>query len=156
MLPYSASCKQKHDCQLLEATLWMLSVACSTRAACFALTQAPIARYQPVGALVSCKRGIPELTRSFALRQVCGVTCSGAANFEQHCMSWRHQRRVASAASATLRAAGVEQGPLPASGSGTGPSGAGGEAGSSGMTYVGPQAQCRNYCRQVSGCRNSL
>lgn len=83
--------------------------------------------------------------------QVCGVTCCGAANYEQHCLSRRHQRKMATAASANFRAAG-EFPPNPAGFVNlTVPAGPSGEAVSS-TTYVGPQAQCRNYCQQVRHC----
>ena len=76
--------------------------------------------------------------------QVCGVTCCGAANFEQHCLSRRHQRKVASAESAYRAGGGAGDLISP-------PMGAASISGepASAMTYVGPQAQSRNYCQQV-------
>jgi hypothetical protein len=66
--------------------------------------------------------------------QVCGVTCCGLVNFEQHCTSKRHLRRAAAAANA------LAGGPCMASDS---------TDTERNTTYVGLQAQCRNYCKQV-------
>ena len=72
--------------------------------------------------------------------QVCKVTCCGIANFEQHCSSKRHLRKAAlEAASITAAAAGAAGG-RPAA-----------PPEHRGTTYMGRQAQCRNYCKQV-GC----
>ncbi|BDA49260.1 probable selenocysteine insertion sequence-binding protein 2-like at C-terminar half [Coccomyxa sp. Obi] len=65
--------------------------------------------------------------------EVCGITCCGLVNFEQHCSSKKHLRRAAAAAGALA---------------------GGGMASDStdnerNTTYVGLQAQCRNYCKQV-------
>ena len=71
--------------------------------------------------------------------QVCKVTCCGIANFEQHCSSKRHLRKAAlEAASITAAAAGAAGG-RPAA-----------PPEHRGTTYMGRQAQCRTYCKQVS------
>ena len=57
---------------------------------------------------------------------VCSVTCCGHANFEQHCVSRRHLRKVAAVASAALASAGGAPPPPPA-----------------------PRAAARPYVRQV-------
>ncbi len=65
---------------------------------------------------------------------MCGITCCGLVNFEQHCASKKHLRRAAAAAG---ELAGGSGGIL--------------EAGDAerNTTYVGLQAQCRNYCKQA-------
>lgn len=74
--------------------------------------------------------------------QICGITCCGRANFEQHRACKKHLRKAAIAAAAAADAGG-----------GTGPifePGAGLEPERDRMTtYVGLQAQCRSYCKQV-------
>ncbi len=67
--------------------------------------------------------------------QVCGVTCCGLVNFEQHCSSKKHLRRAAAAAGALA-------------GGGMASDSTGDERNT---TYVGLQAQCRNYCKQARG-----
>ena len=66
-------------------------------------------------------------------RQVCGVTCCGLINFEQHCTSKKHLRRAAAAAGAMAGCG------LASDGTDT----------ERNTTYVGLQAQCRNYCKQA-------
>ena len=72
--------------------------------------------------------------------QVCKVTCCGLMNFQQHCNSKKHLRKTATAGSAAIPEA-------------TSP-GSGEDADSQALnpTYVGLQAQCRNYCKQVGRC----
>ncbi|EIE24823.1 hypothetical protein COCSUDRAFT_46959 [Coccomyxa subellipsoidea C-169] len=67
--------------------------------------------------------------------EVCGVTCCGLVNFEQHCSSKKHLRRAAAAAGALA-------------GGGMASDSTGDERNT---TYVGLQAQCRNYCKQARG-----
>lgn len=73
--------------------------------------------------------------------QVCRVTCCGMANFKQHCGSKKHLRKAAAAGAAAIPDVGSPSDQ------------AGGEDGDVGgalnPTYVGLQAQCRNYCKQV-------
>ena len=76
--------------------------------------------------------------------QVCGVTCCGIINFEQHCTSKKHLRKAAGVAHATvtgdnLLALPQEAQSVAAPSSDT----------ANGTTYVGYQAQCRTYCKQV-------
>lgn len=72
---------------------------------------------------------------------MCRVTCCGLANFQQHCSSKRHLRKAAAAGALAI--------PDLARGAG-GKSGDDSETQqASNPTYVGLQAQCRNYCKQV-------
>jgi len=71
--------------------------------------------------------------------QTCKVSCCGLMNYQQHCNSKRHLRKTAAVGAALLSEAGSPN--------------TGDEADSSpslNPTYVGLQAQCRNYCKQVS------
>lgn len=61
--------------------------------------------------------------------QVCGITCCGLVNFEQHCSSKKHLRRAAAAAGGGMASDSTDN--------------------ERNTTYVGLQAQCRNYCKQV-------
>ena len=95
------------------------------------------------GQLCSCKGQLRRLAVAHSALasslQVCKVTCCGIANFEQHCSSKRHLRKAAlEAASITAAAAGAAGG-RPAA-----------PPEHRGTTYMGRQAQCRNYCKQVS------
>lgn len=76
--------------------------------------------------------------------QVCGVTCCGIINFEQHCTSKKHLRKAAGVAHATVSSDSLLA--LPQEGTSVGAPGS--ESGN-GTTYVGHQAQCRTYCKQV-------
>ena len=76
--------------------------------------------------------------------QVCGVTCCGIINFEQHCTSKKHLRKAAGVAHATVSSDSLLA--LPQEGtSGSAPA----SDSANGTTYVGYQAQCRTYCKQV-------
>ena len=66
--------------------------------------------------------------------QVCGITCCGLVNFEQHCSSKKHLRKSAAVAGA-LSGASVMASDSTDTERNT--------------TYVGLQAQCRSYCKQV-------
>ena len=77
------------------------------------------------------------------LTQVCRVTCCGMTNFQQHCNSKKHLRKAAAAGAAAISDLGSPGCPDsladdPAEG-----------LQSANPTYVGLQAQCRNYCKQV-------
>lgn len=72
---------------------------CQVQAIC------PACSALPVSIVIRSAPASDKLDTRAVLVQVCNVTCSGVANFKQHCLSWRHQRRVGSAASATLAAA---------------------------------------------------
>ena len=73
--------------------------------------------------------------------QVCKVTCCGLMNFQQHCNSKKHLRKTATAGSAAIPEASS-----PGSGEDA-------DSQTQNPTYVGLQAQCRTYCKQVSdGC----
>ena len=66
--------------------------------------------------------------------QVCGITCCGLVNFEQHCSSKKHLRKAAAAAGALTGASVVASDSTDTERN---------------TTYVGLQAQCRSYCKQV-------
>lgn len=72
--------------------------------------------------------------------QICRVVCCGESNFQQHLNSKRHLRRAAHAGTSALNAQ------MEASADG---SQAQEPLNSSNPTYMGLQAQCRNYCKQV-------
>ena len=77
------------------------------------------------------------------LPQVCRVTCCGMTNFQQHCNSKKHLRKAAAAGAAAIPDMGSPGCPDsladdPAEG-----------LQSVNPTYVGLQAQCRTYCKQV-------
>ncbi|KAK9832746.1 hypothetical protein WJX81_007203 [Elliptochloris bilobata] len=76
--------------------------------------------------------------------EICGITCCGRANFEQHRACKKHLRKAALAAS-TGCAPGGSAGPGPTYELGSGPEPERDRA----TTYVGLQAQCRAYCKQV-------
>ena len=65
---------------------------------------------------------------------MCGITCCGLVNFEQHCSSKKHLRKSAAVAGA-LSGASVMASDSTDTERNT--------------TYVGLQAQCRSYCKQV-------
>lgn len=69
--------------------------------------------------------------------QVCNVTCCGRANFEQHCACKKHKRKVEAAAAGSAGGGGREL------------VGAAESDRDRGVTYVGLQAQCGSYCKQV-------
>jgi hypothetical protein len=78
------------------------------------------------------------MDKLYDLLQTCNVSCCGFINYQQHCNSKRHLRKTAAAGSALLSEAGSPN--------------TGDEEESSpnlNPTYVGVQAQCRNYCKQV-------
>lgn len=66
--------------------------------------------------------------------QVCGITCCGLVNFEQHCSSKKHLRKAAAAAGALTGASVVASDSTDTERN---------------TTYVGLQAQCRSYCKQI-------
>ena len=74
------------------------------------------------------------------------MTCCGMTNFQQHCNSKKHLRKAAAAGAAAIPDLGSPGCPDsladglhdPAEG-----------LQSINPTYVGLQAQCRNYCKQV-------
>ena len=70
--------------------------------------------------------------------QTCNVSCCGLMNYQQHCNSKRHLRKTAAAAAAVVSEAASPN---------TGDEDDGSP--SLNPTYVGLQAQCRNYCKQV-------
>lgn len=78
--------------------------------------------------------------------QVCKVTCCGLMNFQQHCNSKKHLRKLAAAGAAAIPEAG-------SAGSTNGDDLDGSQ--SLNPTYVGLQAQCRTYCKQVSSMFSS-
>ncbi len=65
---------------------------------------------------------------------MCGITCCGLVNFEQHCSSKKHLRKAAAAAGALTGASVVASDSTDTERN---------------TTYVGLQAQCRSYCKQV-------
>ena len=71
---------------------------------------------------------------AFVGAQVCGITCCGLVNFEQHCSSKKHLRRAAAAAGALTGASVVASDSTDTERN---------------TTYVGLQAQCRSYCKQA-------
>lgn len=77
--------------------------------------------------------------------QVCGVTCCGIINFEQHCTSKKHLRKAAAVAHAT-----VSNNSLFLPGSDATPTASQSSDAANGTTYVGIKAQCRTYCKQVT------
>ena len=85
-----------------------------------------------MGMLSACITPVQALMPS-AL-QVCGITCCGLVNFEQHCSSKKHLRKSAAVAGA-LSGASVMASDSTDTERNT--------------TYVGLQAQCRSYCKQV-------
>ena len=85
-----------------------------------------------IGVLSACIAFVQGLTAT-AL-QVCGITCCGLVNFEQHCSSKKHLRKSAAVAGA-LSGASVMASDSTDTERNT--------------TYVGLQAQCRSYCKQV-------
>ena len=89
------------------------------------------------------------------------MTCCGVGNFEQHCASKRHLRKLmqAGAGGSSDSLAGpssdheAQEGEAPESQAAA----AAGREGGAANTYVGPSADCRSYCKQVhSRCRPSL
>ncbi|KAK9814056.1 hypothetical protein WJX72_000039 [[Myrmecia] bisecta] len=76
--------------------------------------------------------------------EVCHVVCCGHVNFEQHCTSKKHLRKAAAAAAAASLCP-----PMAPSSDGSEGAAMNGADPASTTTYVGIQAQCRNYCMQV-------
>lgn len=88
----------------------------------------------PVGVLIACARV-----------QICGITCCGRSNFEQHCACKKHLRKAAIAAAAAAAADGTG-GPIFEAGT---------YSESESQTQAplaGLQEQCRSYCKQVRLC----
>jgi hypothetical protein len=83
---------------------------------------------------------------------ICNVTCNSLLTLQQHLASKRHVTRAASQALAPLRAAAAAvaaTAPLAAVGAGGGEGGGISRAGSpQPVTYVGPNAAVRDYCKQ--------
>ena len=73
--------------------------------------------------------------------QVCRVVCCGESNFQQHLSSKRHLRRLAHAG---VQALDMQTPPHTDEAPPV-------ENGTVNPTYIGLQAQCRNYCKQVGG-----
>ena len=74
--------------------------------------------------------------------QICGITCCGRSNFEQHCACKKHLRKAAIAAAAAAAADGTG-GPIFEAGT---------YLDSESLTQAplaGLQEQCRSYCKQV-------
>ena len=84
--------------------------------------------------------------------QICGVTCCGLGNFEQHCASKRHLRKLAQATHASEGSAAPSAEHDPAEGEGSAGPGPADRGEGSATTYVGPSADCRSYCKQVGAC----
>ena len=77
--------------------------------------------------------------------QICGITCCGRSNFEQHCACKKHLRKAAIAAAAAAAADGTG-GPIFEAGTFS-------ESESQTQApLAGLQEQCRSYCKQVRLC----
>ncbi len=77
--------------------------------------------------------------------QICGITCCGRSNFEQHCACKKHLRKAAIAAAAAAAADGTG-GPIFEAGTFS-------ESESQTQApLAGLQEQCRSYCKQVWPC----
>ena len=74
--------------------------------------------------------------------QICGITCCGRSNFEQHCSCKKHLRKAAIAAAAAAAADGTG-GPIFEAGTFS-------ESESQTQApLAGLQEQCRSYCKQA-------